>query len=313
MDYKEIVKRAWEITHDDENHELFPYGFIPSFFGMIIGVIYVTYQIYAFRHSPLFASGAEAHFNYLAIILPIWDFLKNNPSLAVFFILIAFLVFIMYTISPIISAGALIDLITKKYVGKPVSGGFSKGLSTFFPILEFATLTSSFGVTTFLTEGSLVIRNFGTGTWLFLIPVLSFVLIVGIFLSLLFVFAEQFIVLDNDNMIRAMKKSSFMVLTNVRDIFFLGVTLAIIAARVFLNIFIILLIPLLFIGIVALMASFALKWIGIIIGMVIGIAVLIAGAYLMAGFHIFSYAVWTISFIEFRKKEIAEKNTGYLE
>ena len=310
MHYKEIVKKAWDITHMDDSKELFPFGFIPSLFGMIIGVIYVSYQITAFRHSPLFST--DSGIDYFAILGPIWGFMQDHPSMAVALVLFAFFVFLMYVFSPVICGGALIDLLTKKLTEKKMRGGFSKGLASFFPLFEFAAITAPFGITTYFTEVSMVLRNFGTGTWLFVIPVLTIIFVLGIFLTLLFIFSEQYIVLEKENVINAMKRSAFLVLSNVKDTFFLGITMALIAARIFVNILLILLIPIVFVTIVAFMASVALKWLGIVLGTLIGVGILVGGAYLLAGFTIFTYAVWTITFIHFRKIEIEnQQNEGY--
>lgn len=258
----------------------------------------MTYQIFAFRHSPLFST--TEHIDYLSLVLPVWEFMKDHPSLAVVIILFGFFVLMMYVFSPVICGGALIDLIAKKTQGEPMKGGFAQGLGSFFPLFELATLMAPFGIATFFTELSMVLRNFGEGSWLFIVPMLVFVLVVGTFLTLLFIFAEQFIVLEKENVLQSMKKSAFMVLCNVRDILFLGVAMALIAVRILLNILLVLLIPLLFISIVALMASVALKWLGVLFGVIIGVSMVIAGAYLMAGFHIFVYAVWTLSYLHFK-------------
>lgn len=295
----------------NDSKELFPFGFIPSLFGMIIGVIYVSYQITAFKHSPLFTT-TDSHIDYFAILGPVWEFMKHHPSMTVAIVLVCFFIFLMYTFSPVVCGGALIDLLTKKITEKPLRGGFSKGLQTFFPLLEFTAITAPFGITSYFTEVSMVLRNFGTGTWLFIIPILTIIFVLGIFLTLLFIFSEQYIVLEKDNVINAMKRSAFLVLSNVKDTFFLGITMALITARIFVNILLILLIPILFVTIVAFMASVALKWLGIILGTVIGVGILIGGAYLLAGFTIFTYAVWTLTFIHFRKREIEnEQNEGY--
>lgn len=54
MHYKEIISQAWEITNEEKS-KLFAYGFIPSFFGVIVGMVYLAYQVNAFRISPLFS------------------------------------------------------------------------------------------------------------------------------------------------------------------------------------------------------------------------------------------------------------------
>ena len=304
MNYKDIIQKSWEITRDSKK-ELFTFGFIPSFFGMIIGIVYVTYQVYAFSVSPLFLEkGEQPDFGYLDIVLNVWQIFADHPSVGVIAVFISFFVLLMYFFSPIICGGALIDLITKKANSRPLEGGFIKGLNSFFPLLEFGALTSPFGIVFYFSELFMILRNFGTGTWVIVIPVLTGILMLGLFLHLLFIFSEQFIVLEKLNVIQAIKRSTVLVLSNVKDTFFLGITLALISLRIVFNIFLILLIPFLVIVIIALMASLAMKWLGIILGLVIGFSLIFLGSYLMAGFTIFLYAVWTVSFMQFRKKEI---------
>ncbi len=300
VDYKKIIKAGWQITTQEKN-ELFSFGFIPSLFGTIVGVLYIGYQIIAFH--DWFKGGSDSHGMLFTILKPILQFLATNASWTVGLVILAFFIFLMYSFSPIICGGALIDLISKKVHGKPLKGGLLKGLESFFPLLEFAAITSPFGAMTFFTEMSMTIRNFETGMLIITIPILTTILIIGLFLTLLFIFAEQYIVLENETFFNGMKKSAKLVLTNVKYSLFLGITLVLIAARIFVNILLVLIIPLVIIGIIALMASIALKSLGIILGIIIGISMLIMGAYLMAGFHIFTYAVWTISFIYFRREE----------
>lgn len=304
MKYREIIQLAWDIT-TKEKAALFPFGFIPSVFATVVGCIYIAYQVIAFSKSSIFEHSASSS-SYFELLSPLWQFMKLHPSWAVLIVLIVFAVAVMYLLVPILCGGGLIHLINRKLNGKELSGGFQRGLETFFPLFEFATITSPFSFFTFFTEITFVMRNFDISSWAIALPVMTSIFMVGIFLSLLFVFAEQSIVLKEDNVIQAMMNSVFLVLANVKDTLFLGVTLLLIALRVILNILIILIIPVVFISLVTFMASVALKWLGIILSVIIGVILILLSAYLMAGFHIFSYAVWTISFIYFCK--VAEKN-----
>ena len=298
MKYKNIIKYAWEITKK-EKQNLFIFGFIPSLSGTIVGLGYISYQILAFRDWII----PHQHGSVGKIIKLIIKFLQDKPELTVFLIITSFFVFLMYSLSPSICGGALIDLISKKTQSKKLKGGLLKGFESFFPLLEFAAITSPFGIFAILIEISMVVRNFSSGTLFFILPVLSSILVIGAFLSLLFIFAEQNIVLENHNVLKAMRRSSVLVLTNVKDIFFLGISMILITSRIIVNIFLIVIIPLFFVGTIGLMTSVASKIIGVIVGTILGLTIIILGSYAMAIFHIFTYAVWTLSFITFRKNE----------
>ncbi len=268
----------------------------------MVGIFYIGYQILAFKDSHLFTNH-DNESSVLFVLNTLLSFMKDNPSVWVLIIFIIFLGFIFYTFSPVLCGWSLIDLISKKIANKKLAWGLARWLETFFPLFEFAAITAPFSIMTFLTETSLVLRNFSTWLWVFAIPVLTAILVVWTFLSLLFIFAEQYIVIENYNVINAMKRSTLLVLSNVKDIMFLGIAMALIAAKIIINILLILIIPFIFFGIITLMAMISLQWLWVIIGIIVSIAMIITATYLITIFNIFSYAVWTISFIHFRKKE----------
>ena len=60
MDVRDIVRKAWQITQVHLK-KLVWYGFVPSFFGVIVSSGYLAYQYNAFRHSVLFEPHATSH------------------------------------------------------------------------------------------------------------------------------------------------------------------------------------------------------------------------------------------------------------
>ncbi|HPO05837.1 MAG TPA: hypothetical protein PLQ36_01870 [Candidatus Gracilibacteria bacterium] len=302
MHYKQIIQEAWDIT-TEEKSKLFAYGFIPSFFGVIVGMFYIGYQINAFRISPLFNHEVKSHhgFDSLAFIKPILDLISEYPFWTIGLILVGIGVFLMYTFSPIICKSALIDLIYKKIQGQELKGGFTRGLETFFPVLEFSAIVSTFSLTAYLTEVSMIIRNFNQDSWIIIIPFLSICWMVGMMLSFLFIFGEQLIVIEKLSIIQAIKRSSILVLSHMKDTLFLALGVTLISIRIILNIIIVLLIPLIFMGIMTLLTAMLSKLVAIIIASILSIATIIGSAYLMTGFHIFIYAIWTLSFVNFQK------------
>jgi hypothetical protein len=298
MDYRILIKKSWEITNNEKN-KLFPFAFIPSFFNTIVGVIFIAYQILALKDSPIFSTPEKNNFS-IQLLTEIFDFLGNHPTWGALIIITSFFILMMYFLSPNVFNGALIHLIAKKVYKKDMIGGLERGFECFFPIFEFATMTSVFSFSALITEILFIIRNFEVDSWPFLITCISIIFSFGIFLSLLFIFTEQFIVLENKNVISSIKASSLMVLSNVRDIIFLLSALVLIGVRIILNILLILLIPVLMFFIITVMASLTLKWLGVLFASFLGLSLLVVGAYLMAGFHIFTYSLWTTSYLYFK-------------
>jgi hypothetical protein len=206
-------------------------------------------------------------------------------------------------LSPNWSAGALIHLINKALRKQPLEGGGIKGMEKFFLIFQFSAFMSVVSPFFLFTETVFILKNASYESLIFLLPLISGLFVLGMFISALGTFSEQFIVLGNRNVFIAMKDSAFMVLSNVKDILFLTLIVLLIGVRIILNVLLILIIPFIVMGILTFAASLALQWVGIVVSVFIACVLLGIGAYLMAGFYIFSYAVWTISYLYFLKKQ----------
>ncbi|PCI24032.1 hypothetical protein COB57_06155 [Candidatus Peregrinibacteria bacterium] len=299
--YKNIIKQAWQITQEEKS-KLFPYAFILSFFTTIVGIIYFSYQFIAFQNSDIFSSN-EHSINVMALAEQLWEFMKSSPSLGGLLVLCIVIAFLAYFLLPSLFSGVFIDIISKKALNTTSQKkSIVHGLENFFPVFEFSSLVSPFTFISFFSEISIIMRTFEIELWGVLLPIITIIFMIGIFLSILFSFAEQAIVIEKLNVIQAIKRSSILVLANVKDTLFLGFALTIIATRVFLNILLILLIPLVFMGIVTFMATITIKWLGMLLAVIISLLLFYVAIYLMAGFHIFSYSVWTLSFLAFREE-----------
>lgn len=274
---------------------------IPSFFGTIVGTVYIAYQIFAFKHSHFFGGDPSG---YLDLIQKAWDFLGGHTMISIGLIGVAILVLIFYMFTPIIFTGSLIDLVAKAHTGRELNGGLAAGMIHFLPMFEFSAMTSPFHFIAIFTESSFVLRNLGTGMWFFLLPVIVIFGFVGLILTMIFAYAEQYIVLEDKPMGEAISLSARLVVENLRQTLFLGIMMIFISARVFLNVIIILFLPLLVILLTAFLASILSPSIGVTIGLAIGLALLTGASYILGGFTVYQNAVWTISFLEFRKKQM---------
>lgn len=301
--HKDIINEAWEATKVHKK-KLFKYWFFPSLFTSILWVIYVTYQIFAFKHSEFFWWDSSELF---WIALQVWEWIKVHWSLSAFIVVMVFFSFLMYIFSPALCEWALIHYLTQAKTWKPLQWWLQTWFKKFLPLFEIWALLSPFHFVTFLTEWSFLIRNFWPSAMAFTFPLLWIILFVWVIVNFLFVFANQYIVLEDDDIVTAMKRSTSLVLWNIRESFFLWTFLLLIIIRIFINIFLVLLVPIVFIFVLNLFAKISLYSIWIWIWLIAWAWMIYAAAYLLAGFNIFTTALWTLAFIEFRKKEIASQ------
>src|SRR5687767_5334595 len=99
---KLVIAEAWELTREHKK-ELFWYGFIPSFFGMIVGAGYMLYQIFSTRHTIL---GERDTFNYKQLIGRGWDFLWADGTPTWLFLALGVIVLIGYFFIPVFCKGS---------------------------------------------------------------------------------------------------------------------------------------------------------------------------------------------------------------
>ena len=300
--HKQIIWEAWEITSKYKK-KLFKYWFFPSLFTVIYWVVYISYQIQAFRHYPILSLDWW-DINFFEIVDTAWQWIMVHKWLSSFLVFISFFCLLMYMFSPIICEAALIHYIARIKVWKEPTWWLAIAFDKFFHLFEFATLLSPLSFMMFATETSFVIRNYWVWTWMVLLPFFTAMLISWIIVTFLFSFTQQYVVLENENMLSWIKMSTKLVLWNIKDNFFIWWILLVIVVRILLNILLVLLIPVIFILITQLFTSISLSSLWVIIWLIVWWALICLSAYLLAGFTIFVSSVWTVAFIHFRKKEI---------
>lgn len=302
--HKQIIAEAWKITNEHKK-KLFKYWFFPSFFTVIIWVVYISYQIQAFRHSIEFWWNWDVDFFW--IVNTVWEWIVAHKWLSSFLIFFSFFSFLMYIFSPIICDAVLIHYIAQIKLWKTPQWWLSVAFNKFFHLFELSAMLSPFHFITFITESSFIIRNFWLKTWMIILPILTLILIIWVVIHFLFAFSQQDIVLQDKEAIWSIRWSTSLVLWNIRDAFFLWGILLVIIVRIFLNMILILFIPLVFIFITQLFTLLSLNWLWIIIWLIVWVWLIWASAYLLAWFSIFTVAVWTISYIYFKKNETESK------
>lgn len=308
MDYKKIIAESWEFTQS--NKKLIRWlGFFPALFTTTFGVGYMTYQFFAFRSSYIFSDG-EDHFLF-DVLGTIWDFVTSHVSLTMPLVIVTVILAIIYLLFPTLAKAAAIQVISRKRNGQDASvgTGIRYGIMTYLPLLEYHLLIKTFTVFSILTEMSFVVRNLGPVIFKLLLPVFILAFIVGVILTLLFTYADFYIVIDQKGVIESMKASAKLVITNWMHTFLITLLMIIIGVRVIIQAFLVFLIPILIIVVSGYIATVTLPVTSIVIGGVAGAVALVVASYITGVVDVFAYAVWTFTFLEFTsQKEVSARD-----
>jgi hypothetical protein len=150
-----------------------------------------------------------------------------------------------------------------------------------------------------------VLRNLGTSLFFLLSPIFVIFFLIGLFTTLFFVYAEFYIIIDDEDIFQSMKKSVSLVMNNVKHTFLITILMVIIGIRIVLQIVLLLFVP----ALVALATGYLGTLLHPAVGLSVGIVVLLLAAYLTGIIEIFSYHVWTHTFLELSKeKEISARD-----
>lgn len=286
---KLVVSQAWDITRQYKRR-LFWYGFIPALLGMLVGTVYVLYQVVAFRE--YFYGDVE----YREIIEQALGFLLADGTPTLLLIGVVILVLIGYVTVPIFCKCSLVFLVEKILKKEDLEAGVRIGFMRFMPMFEFGALKNAISPTSFLSQISFALRNLG-GFFQLLIPVFVVLMVFGVVGLFFFAYVPQVIVLQRKTLMEAVSASTRLTFRYFSETLRLFLLLLLIELRVLVNIAIILFLP---VGIVTIMGLFGsaiwLQGIGILVSGVVGIVLICAAAFISGVLEIFSTAIWTIAF-----------------
>jgi len=300
MDVRDIVRKAWQITQVHIK-KLIWYGFVPSFFGVIVSSVYLTYQYNAFRHSLLFE--ADATSNVIGTAKTVWGLASLHPGVSITLIVLGILIGLGYILVPPIFRGTLIHALMRIRKYESIDGSMETGVRHFFPMFEFALLIGAFSITTLFTESSFILRWWGENIFFAALPILLFVAMAGLIISFLFTYTEYYIILRNHNLIKSIMESSILVIANLKKTILVFVLMLLIGARIVLNVLLVLLIPMLVVGLTSYFATVFLSTLGMVFVGLAGFGILIVSSYLMGLFHIFATAVWVLTFAALTERD----------
>ncbi len=313
MNTRDIVRKAWQMTQVHLK-KLIWYGAIPAFFSIVVSSAYLIYQYNAFRHSSLF--NEDAGDSMVGNIESIWHFITGHVGLSIALGIIGLLFFLGYVLLTPILRGALIEAVNRIHEYKAIDGSVEVGVRRFFPVFEFGLISGAFSITTLFTESSFILRWWGENVFFFALPILLFIAIIGFVVSFLFTYAEYYIVLHNQRLMKAIMNSVILVIANLRKTILVLILMLLIGARIILNVILVLLIPMFIIGSTTFLATVVWWKIGLAIAGVVGLALILVAAYLFGLFHVFAATVWVLTFNLLAEKSqtiIQDEDLGTIE
>jgi len=302
MKSRDIVRKAWQITQVHLK-KLIWYGIVPAFFSVIVSSVYLAYQYNAFKTSPFF-SDASAEHDVFGTAKTVWGVIIGHPTASITVLVIAIVCFLGYVITPPIFRGTLISAIMRIKNYKPIEGAVEVGVRHFFPMFEFTLLLGAFSITTLFTESSFILRWWGENIFFVTLPILLFIAMVGLIISFLFTYAEYYIILEDKRLLQSIMDSTILVISNLRKTFLIFVLILLISARIILNVILILIIPMLVVILGSYFSSVFWNVIGLILIGILGLGILCVSSYLLALFHVFTTAVWVLTFSFLADKEM---------
>lgn len=296
MNYRHIIAEAWEFTKDNKRL-MWWYAFAPAVVTTLVGVLYVVYQFFAFKRSPLF-DNAEHSF-LTDVISTTVNFFSAHGEMVIPSIIVMVIVLICYALLPTLCQGALIQIIARSRDGNhvPASHGISYGLIAFLPLLEYHLAIKTFSIFSILTEAGFVLRNLGPGAIAALLPILIVALVIGFLLSLVFTYSEYFIVLKRKPVLASMGRSTKLVVLSWQHTFLIGILMLIIGVRILINIAAVLFVPAILFFTAGFVATTTLTTLGITIGIIVSAIGLFIASYFTGILNVFANTVWTFTFL----------------
>lgn len=308
MDYRKVIVESWHCTQKSKSLIVW-FGFLPALFTTTVGVFYMAYQFFAFKKSYLFEDADDSFFH--DVVLFIWDFVKVNVSLTFPLILFAVFFGIFYFLVPTLARASAIQAIARRKNGQNAGAGtgLRHGIMSFLTLFEYHLIIKTFAFFSILFEMSFVLRNLGPVIFKMFLPVFILLLVISFMLTLLFTYTDFFIVIDDLGVFESMKKSAKLVIMNWKHTVLITILMLIIGIRVIIQAVLVLMVPSLIVLITGYITTIALPITSVIIGGIFGIIFLLLAAYLNGIVDIFSYTVWTHTFLELSsEKEVSARD-----
>lgn len=302
MSYRKIIAEAWLYTQQNKKL-IYWFGFLPSVFTTTAGVLYLGYQFFAFKKSELFEHAQQSFLQ--DVVSFVFGFLSKHAQSSWVILLVVGVLVLIYLLLPTLMQAAAIQVIARHRNGQQatIGDGIRFGLGSYLPLFEYHTVVKVFGMVTILFEGAFVLRQ-SVDLFMALLPVFVLFLVVGVIMTLLFTYADLYIIIDGEGVISSITKSAKIVLLHWQKTFFITLLMLLIGARIILQIILLLLVPAAILFAAGYIATITLQVLGIIIGITIGLIALFFASYLGGVVDIFAYTVYTYTFLDLTSEKI---------
>lgn len=307
MDYKKVIVDSWASTQKSKTLIIW-FGFLPSLLTTTVGIGYLAYQFFAFKQSYLFSSEDQSFLH--DVIYYIVDFIKTHVSWTFPLIVVLIILLVIYLLFPTLARASSIQAIARRKNNQEAGAGtgLRHGIMSFLPLFEYHLLIKTFTFFSILIEMAFVLRNLGPVIFKLFLPIFIIFIIISFLLMLLFTYTDFFIVIDGESVFTSMRKSAKLVIMHWKHTFLITILMILIGIRIIIQAVMVFLIPALIVLIAGYLATVTLPVTGVIIGGSVGIIALIISAYLNGIVDIFSYTVWTYTFLEITaEKELSAR------
>ena len=287
MNYRQLISKAWNFTLANKNLVTY-YAFWPAIFATASTMLAILFQ----STSVLTKAGKVDIHLYSDLI----DFYKNvfstNPQL--FWTITFGGIFIF-----------ILEFIAKRYQGENVSltSGIKYGWLNFVKLTEYHGVLFAFSSFTILRVIGYIYIYLSPDALKLFSPFLILLFILGFIFSFLFTYAENYIVIEGEDLFSSLKQSSGLVLSNLKETVLILFLLALIGLRILLNLVIVVLIPILFSYIVSVLAALDLSHYKVYFMYGIALLALYMIGKLGGALRIFTQAVWTFTFLELKDRD----------
>lgn len=304
MDYKKIISGAWQYTQAHKRLIRW-FGFLPAVFTTLVAISTLLYQFFSFKNSYLFSGNAGEEEGFLFEVVSFgWSFLQEHLSWTVPLIVIAAVFAFFYFLYPTLAVAGAIQVIAREKNGQDagLTTGIKYGGRQFLPMLEYRAAMNVFSVMFILFEMAFTLR-YSLDFFLLLLPIFILFALAGLVMSLLFTYAEFFIVIDGEGIFSAMRSSARLVIAHWKHTFLITILMLIIGLRIIIQVVLVFLVPVLILIVTGYLSIILAPEISLIIGGVLGAVGLLFAAYLTGVVEIFSYTVWTHTFLNLTEEK----------
>ncbi|PIR52776.1 hypothetical protein COU76_04485 [Candidatus Peregrinibacteria bacterium CG10_big_fil_rev_8_21_14_0_10_49_10] len=289
MKPRDVIAQAWVITKKERI--LRKWGFVGALLRTMLNAklfLFQAWLIYSYfiLHNPIGFFTIE---RTLLTNLPTW--------LAVSIIMFFFLLLFIEWLFPHFAKGAIIGLGAKAYRKEEIKGGFILGLYNFFPLFALHEMLFISTWTTAITLGSLALR-YGAGAG----PIACVFIIaswaVSNIVEFFWVFSEEAVVVKKTGIKGGIRQSFKLVISYFGHVVFLVLLLFVIALRIVVNLFMVILVPAVVLGLGFVLATFLPPAVSYSITTLAGLVLIAFASYFFAYIEVFRQTVWTITYIE---------------